>query len=126
LPGYARQDRLDKAIVERQAKLKTRLEKLARLHEFTPYRTQRGKIEAFVRRVRVQEKQVGALMKANAVKHQKISAMLDRDKGDTGPAFIRLLAHANEAMERYGKAATLHMITLDKLIAEADKILKSA
>jgi len=124
IAGVSAADRLNKAIAERQAKLKIRLDKLARLNQFTPFATQRKKIEAFVRRVQVQEKQIGAMKKSHAVANQKVQAILNRDKKDM-VAFERLLDRANESMERYGKSAALHLVTLDNLIAEADKILAS-
>jgi hypothetical protein len=46
-------------------------------------------------------------------------------------AFERLLDRANEAMERFGKwsarhkAPALHLVTLDKLISDTEKILES-
>lgn len=56
--------------------------------------------------------------------NQKVQAIPNRDKKDSG-AFVRLLDRANKSMERYGKAAALHLATLDKLIAEADRLLDS-
>ena len=84
---------------------------------------QKKEIEAFVKRVQVQEKQIGVMGKSHSVVDQKAQAILNRDKKETA-AFERLLDRANESMDRYTKAATLHLETLDALIIEADRILE--
>lgn len=95
-----------------------------RLHKFTPYSKQSQKIEAFMKRVEVQEKQVGAMRKSHSVIDQKVQAIANRDKKDLA-GFERLVDRANDAMERHGKNLLTHQATLDRLIAEADALLES-
>jgi hypothetical protein len=116
---------LNERIVQRQKELKTRLERLAKLYKSTSDPKEREQIEDFMKRVQIQEQQIGAMRKSYIVIDQKVQEILRRDKKDTA-AFGRLLDRANESLGRYERAAALHLDTVDSLIAEADALLELA
>lgn len=125
LAALAAAEQLNKRIAQRQVKLKLRLERLAGVYKSTSDPKERKQIENFMKRVQVQEKQIGAMRKSHTVTEQKVQAIFNRDKKDVA-GFVHLLERANESMARYERAAVLHLDTLDSLIAEADALLELA
>lgn len=97
--------RLNEAVIERQERLKVRMEKLVRMHKFAPFSSQTQSNRGFYEAGTSSRE---AVRKAHGVVAQKVQAILSRDKSDD-LTLARLLDRANASMDRYNKAATAHI-----------------